>query len=624
MSFPNQCLNSQQQPGRGLFGNQNDNNTGSTSLFGQSVASNTRPQGGLFGQTNTQHGSLFGKPSNNTFGRLSEATTSSGGGLFDNGNSNKLSGFGGVATSKNNNNSGSLFGNTSSTRQNSTPGLFGNSLGGNNRGLFGNTDANQNLESSTQNQGLFPKPVPNNNSGFGFGNASHANPAASSLFGNVLSQNNTAGSLFGNSNTGALFGNTNTGGFGSRNAANANTTLFNNTPSQQSQPSQSIFGNQPQVGSDTEQVVKHSCICGFCRATYDYEQGTGTAQGFVSVSEEEPNGSTSAYQSVTCMPVYKNFSPEELRLVDYSQGRRFEPPSSNSAASSTLIRDVSPHLAPYCTCHSELASKDAEIKRLKLKITGLKAVISQKANTISLLNTAHAMNMNMTDVINLPTQKTIEAQLDSQTQRMQDIESQLEKVTDLLGKSGLSGIRLNATSTTELTQSNATKDMKESFASGISSLDNVIFTPGSSTDTSPAPDENTEDFVNVPDQAGGHKASSAVSEETITISSIFTKQAFRATPAEARTAFETWCLPENHNLSRQAQEVWWHLRNYYYPTSKGEIHGRAASWIAPNLNMPVKQVYRACEELINAGLAKTTMNEDTFTVTGAAKPLCTL
>ena len=140
-----------------MFGS-NNNQSNSSSLFGQKPATG----GGLFGQTNTNN-------------------TSSGGGLFGN--------FGNNSANQNQpqqNQGGGLFGNTNNNNQPKPGGLFGNTTSNTGGGLFGNSTNNSNQQSGGS---LF------NLTG---SNSQQQQPAAGgSLFGNATS--NSGSSLFGNS-----------------------------------------------------------------------------------------------------------------------------------------------------------------------------------------------------------------------------------------------------------------------------------------------------------------------------------------------------------------------------------------------------------------------------------------
>ncbi|CAI5759251.1 unnamed protein product [Candida verbasci] len=192
----------------GLFGNSNTNSGG---LFGNSQNTNT---GGLFGKSNTNAGGLFGNTQNassttgnntssNLFGN-SQSNTS--GGLFGNSNTN--------TNSNTNSNTGGLFGNSNTNTTSNSGGLFG--------------------RANTNSGGLFSNSGTSSNTGGLFGSSNtNTNNTGGGLFGNT-NTNPTSSNLFGNNNTGGLFGSanqpqTNTSTFGSNTGSN----LFGNTTNTQ-------------------------------------------------------------------------------------------------------------------------------------------------------------------------------------------------------------------------------------------------------------------------------------------------------------------------------------------------------------------------------------------------------
>jgi len=151
--------------------------------------------------------------------------------------------------------------------------------------------------------GLFGSNTSTANTGSAFGGFGSTNTATSSPFGS----SNTGGGLFGQASkpafgaatntTSSPFGTTTTGGFGS--TANA-------------------FGS---TGTALGANV------GDC-------QGTG-AVPFQPYIEKEPNSASNqqnAFQSIVFQQPYQKFSPEELRLADYAQGRKFANASGQAGA----------------------------------------------------------------------------------------------------------------------------------------------------------------------------------------------------------------------------------------------------------------------------------------------------
>ena len=59
--------------------------------------------------------------------------------------------------------------------------------------------------------------------------------------------------------------------------------------------------------------------------------GTAAKQ-FTPFTEKDSANMTNVFQNICCMPEYKNFSFEELRLKDYEQGRRFPPAGATANA----------------------------------------------------------------------------------------------------------------------------------------------------------------------------------------------------------------------------------------------------------------------------------------------------
>lgn len=164
-----------------------------------------------------------------------------------------------------------MFGNkpasTFGTNNNTSGGLFGGNANTSTGGFGGNTSA---FGSNTNATGLFGA----SNTGGGFGGFG-SNNANTTPFGGAT---NTPKPLFGAGGTGT------TGGFGSPTSAFGSSTALNGGP-------------------------------GECPGT------AGTV--FSPFTEKEANGQTSTYQNITLMQPYQKFSQEELRLADYSAGRRF-------------------------------------------------------------------------------------------------------------------------------------------------------------------------------------------------------------------------------------------------------------------------------------------------------------
>ncbi|KAG6005180.1 hypothetical protein E4U21_000372 [Claviceps maximensis] len=226
---------------------------------------------GGFGQNNNQQSSGFGSgfgANNNTttgFGSSNSGgfgqANAPGGGMFGTNNA-PSTGFGSPAPGGFGTNAGtSGFGSKPAFGSSTSGGLFGSAGNNNttNTATFGTFGSNNNTLTSSPS----PFAAAANTGGGVFG-------TNKSGFG---SSNNTGGSLFGS-------GATNTGGFGATSTG---------------------FG-----------------------AAGGVSDPPGTASTpFSAYTEKEPNtSSTNSFQNITFQEPYRKWSPEELRLVDYMQGRR--------------------------------------------------------------------------------------------------------------------------------------------------------------------------------------------------------------------------------------------------------------------------------------------------------------
>ncbi|KAJ3223488.1 hypothetical protein HK099_001071 [Clydaea vesicula] len=162
---------------------------------------------------------------------------------------------------------------------------------------------------------------------FGQSNNAFGQPPASGggLFGqpsnNAFGQPQQQSSLFGGGSSASsnAFGNTSKPAFG-----------FNNTSSGfgfGSQPQQStgssLFSSQPSSGFGASSNA----------TTPTNNQGTGNP-AYSPLQEKEGStiSTTCYYQTISCMPAYKNFSLEELRFQDYSLGKKFSSGTSGAPA----------------------------------------------------------------------------------------------------------------------------------------------------------------------------------------------------------------------------------------------------------------------------------------------------
>ncbi|GAA6027208.1 hypothetical protein JCM8097_002485 [Rhodosporidiobolus ruineniae] len=187
---------------------------------------------------------------------------------------------------------------------------------------------------------------PAQNTGFsGFGATTSSAPA----FGATTSStpafgasNTTGGGLFGASqpaqpqSTGFSFGGGGTSTFGQTNTASTGTTggLFG------AKPATTGFGGFGQPAQPQQPAATGGLFGGGAAATPAFGaaaqqpgQGTGTAVApYQATTVMEPpaeegkpppaNQTAHQFQSITCMPQYKNYSFEELRLQDYQAGRK--------------------------------------------------------------------------------------------------------------------------------------------------------------------------------------------------------------------------------------------------------------------------------------------------------------
>lgn len=177
------------------------------------------------------------------------------------------------------------------------PGGFGANT--NNKTTFGSTP----FGSSTTGGGLF---------GGGAGAAS-----SGSTFGGFGANNNTTPSAFGSNNAntgGSLFGQNKTTGFGASTTGGGG--LFGGGGN-----TTGGFGS-----TNTNTTGGFGASTGGFGAGNNPPQNTGTANTpFQAFSEKDgaTGNASSQYQTITFQQPYQNYSLEELRVVDYNQGRRY-------------------------------------------------------------------------------------------------------------------------------------------------------------------------------------------------------------------------------------------------------------------------------------------------------------
>ncbi|KKA29875.1 hypothetical protein TD95_004945 [Thielaviopsis punctulata] len=212
-----------------------------------------------------------------------------------NNTANNTGGFGGFGSNTNNTTSafgsgGSTFGNTASSGFGSGGGFGSNTTSafGANKPAFG---------ASTTGGGLFGSSnttTNNTNSAFGgFGSNTNTNPTG---FGS-----NTGGGLFGNKPAvTSTFGSATTGGGGMFGGGNATNTGFGAT-------------NNPGIGNAGD------------------PPGTNTTPFQAHQDKEGASTTTNCYQNILFQDAYRKWSADELRLVDYAQGRRFGNASGGGA-----------------------------------------------------------------------------------------------------------------------------------------------------------------------------------------------------------------------------------------------------------------------------------------------------
>jgi nuclear pore complex protein Nup98-Nup96 len=180
-------------------------------------------------------------------------------------------------------------------------------------GAFGTPQTNNTFGAKT---GGFGTPATTTASLFGSGTATAGSTGGFGGFG--ASASATQSSPFGGSNTGGgLFGQNKTG-FG------ANTTTSSN-PFGGAATSSPFGSTGGAFGAPASSALAPST--GEC-------QGTGSVP-FQATVEKEPNSTSNqqnAFQSITFQAPYQKFSPEELRLADYQQGRKHGNASNQAGA----------------------------------------------------------------------------------------------------------------------------------------------------------------------------------------------------------------------------------------------------------------------------------------------------
>ncbi|SMN21747.1 similar to Saccharomyces cerevisiae YMR047C NUP116 Subunit of the Nup82 subcomplex of the nuclear pore complex [Maudiozyma saulgeensis] len=161
-----------------------------------------------------------------------------------------------------------------------------------NRSTFGGASAQQ----APSNASPFGAQQTNTNS-FGMSQPNNTTQQPQQSFGGFGMNNTTANNAtgFGSNNT------ANTGMFGPNTNTSAGTTMFGNNSSG--------MNTNPLLGNSINQASSNN--------------GTGI-KPFTAYQEKDPvSNATNVFQSITCMPEYRNYSFEELRYQDYQVGRKF-------------------------------------------------------------------------------------------------------------------------------------------------------------------------------------------------------------------------------------------------------------------------------------------------------------
>ncbi|RFU24917.1 hypothetical protein B7463_g11421, partial [Scytalidium lignicola] len=215
------------------------------------------------------------------------------------------SSFGGFGTNTNTNTGFGSSTNTGFGASNTTGGgLFG-STGTSGFGSGGGFGTNTSTGFGAQKPGAFGAPATTGGGLFGSNTATAGTSTGFGGFGT-----NTTSSPFGTGSTGGgLFG-ASKPAFGST-STNTTTNPFGSATTGFGGGTPSTFGSAPASTALGGAVGEAS--------------GTGSVQ-FQATVEKEPGGASNqqnSYQNICFQPAYQKWSPEELRLADYAQGRRY-------------------------------------------------------------------------------------------------------------------------------------------------------------------------------------------------------------------------------------------------------------------------------------------------------------
>ncbi|KAH8600415.1 nuclear protein 96-domain-containing protein [Bisporella sp. PMI_857] len=246
-----------------------------------------------------------------------------------------MSGFGfGGGFGQNNNQTQNTFGGFGANNTNATSGGFGTS---------GTTPFGQ---SNTNTGGSIFGGGGGTTGGFGGG---FGTPASTGAFGAAKpspfgsTATTSGGGLFGNNTATAGSGGFGSGGFGT--AATNTTSAFGggNTGGGLFGGNKTGFGTSsstPAFGGGTSAFGGGTTSAFGAPASTALGGNVGECQGTASTAfapfiEKEPNSTSNqqnSFQSISFMDPYKKFSPEELRLADYAQGRRYGNQSNQPGA----------------------------------------------------------------------------------------------------------------------------------------------------------------------------------------------------------------------------------------------------------------------------------------------------
>ncbi|KAF2449540.1 hypothetical protein P171DRAFT_427737 [Karstenula rhodostoma CBS 690.94] len=243
---------------------------------------------------------------------------SGGFGGFGSNNNNTQSTFGGFGSNNNNssgfgsntNTGGSIFG---GANNNTGGGLFGSNNNASTTSPFGGGGgfgSNNNNTPAPATTSFGSKPFGSSTTGGGlFGGGSTSN----TTFGGGFGSTNSTPSAFGGGNTnGGIFGQNKSTGFGSTTTTTGTGGLFGGGSTSGGFGANNTTGG---FGASTS---------GGFGATSNANNGTA-GPPFQPFTEKDPgaaNGSAQ-YQTITFQQPYSNYSLEELRVVDYAQGRRY-------------------------------------------------------------------------------------------------------------------------------------------------------------------------------------------------------------------------------------------------------------------------------------------------------------